>query len=263
MSKGFSTPLTASGRSSLVQPLPHHISLDAMHVSFRCGDTAAANFLPPGLTPVDGGLGWLMIGELSKYSAQDTDQSWRSPDRCNYNECVLGFYARHGNQVGRYSALVWVDRDWSVVMGQIFGWGKKLAHVNRTRYNPYNPAFRNGMAKVGGTVDRNGVRIIRASVEVGSTPTIIEKLPDFGTTTFLRRYLPSVGPGVATVDELLELKLSNVATSPVTVGKGEIQFCGSEDEELDLLGDVEIVGGYLYQRGWTTDAVATPVANAG
>ncbi len=255
-SQGFSTPRTRTGKSALVKPLPHHISLDALHVTFRSTEAAAANFLPPGLEPVEGGLGWLMIGELSKYSDVDRDQAWRSPDRCNYNECVLGFYARHKDRVGRYSAQVWVDRDWSLVMGQIFGWGKKLASVNRTRCNPYNPAFRNSMPKVGGTVDRNGTRIIHATVEVGHQPTVIEKLPDFGSTIFLHRYLAGAGPQVATVDELLELKLSNVASSPVTVGKGEVRFCGSEDEELDLLGEVEVTGGYLYQRGWTTDALA-------
>ncbi|MGE0801912.1 MAG: acetoacetate decarboxylase family protein [Lautropia sp.] len=259
MSRGFSTPRTATGRSALVQPLPHHIGLDALHVTFRSSETAVANFLPPGLEPVDGGAGWLMIGELSKYSAQDLDQAWRAPDRCNYNECVLGFYARRGTQVGRYSALVWVDRDWSLVMGQIFGWGKKLASVNRTRINPYNPAFREGMPKVGGTVDRNGVRIIRAAVDVGSSPRVIDKLPDFGSTTFLHRYLAGAGPEIATVDQLMELRLADVASSPVTVGKGELEFTGAEDEELDLLGNVEVTGGYLYQRGWTTDAVATPV----
>jgi hypothetical protein len=259
MSQGFSTPRTASGRSSTVQPLPHHISLDALHVTFRSSEDIAARFLPPGLEPVAGGPGWLMIGELSKYSAADPDQAWRAPDRCNYNECVLGFYARRGDRVGRYSALVWVDRDWSLVMGQIFGWGKKLATINRTRVNPYNPAFRGGMTKVGATVDRNGARIIHATVEIGTEPKVIDKLPDFGATTFLYRYLPSCGPGVATVDELLELRLTNVAMSPVTVGKGELRFFPAEDEELDILNGAEITGGYLYQRGWTTDAVATPV----
>jgi hypothetical protein len=261
MSKGFSTPRTRSGKSALVKPLPHHISLDALHVSFRSSESVAANFLPPGLEPAEGGAGWLMIGELSKYSASDPDQAWRSPDRCNYNECVLGFYARRGERVGRYSAQVWVDRDWSLVMGQIFGWGKKLASISRTRANPYNPAFRGGPPKFGGTVDRNGVRIIHATVEVGTEPKIIERLPDFGSTTFLHRYLPGCGPDVATVDELLELKLGDIASSPVTVGRGELRFAGSEDEELDLLGDVEVTGGYLYQRGWTTDAAATPVAD--
>lgn len=260
MSQGFSTPRTTSGRAALVRPLPHHISLDALHVTFRAGEAAVANFLPPGLKPVDGGAGWVMIGELSKYSASDLDQAWRAPDRCNYNECVLGFYASHQGRVGRFSAQVWVDRDWSLVMGQIFGWGKKLASVNRTRVNPYNPAFRNGIPTIGGTVDSNGVRIIRASVEVGTTPKVIDRLPDFGTTTFLHRYLAGCGPAIATVDELLELKLANVSMSPVTEGRGRLEFSAAEGEELDLLGEVEVTGGYLYQRGWTTDAQAVPVA---
>ena len=259
MSLGFSTPRTTSGRAALVQPMPHHISVDALHVNFRAGEDAVAHFLPPGLKPLDGGAGWLMIGELVKYSASDLEQGWRAPDRCNYNECVLGFYASHNGRVGRFSAQVWVDRDWSLVMGQIFGWGKKLASVNRTRVNPHNPAFRGGMPKIGGTVDRNGVRIIRAAVEVGDTPKVIEKLPDFGTTTFLHRYLAGCGPEVATVDELLELKMSNVSMSPVVEGRGELAFNASEDEELDRLSGAEVTGGYLYQRGWTTDAVATRV----
>lgn len=258
MSKGFSTPRTATGRSSTVQPLPHHISVDALHVTFRSTEAIAAHFLPPGLEPVEGGAGWVMIGELDKYSHTDPEQAWRAPDRCNYNECVLGFYARRGDRIGRYSAQVWVDRDWSLVMGQIFGWGKKLATINKTRINPHNPAFRQGAPKVGATVDRNGARLIHASVELGANPQILDKLPDFGSTTFLHRYLAASGPEIAEVDELLELKLTNVSMSSVTVGKGELQFFPAEDEELEQLNGAEITGGYLYQRGWTTDAVAVP-----
>jgi len=259
LARGISTPRTLTGRSSLVQPLPHYISVDALHVAFRAGTDAARNFLPPGMEPVEGGLGWVMIGDLTKVSSSDPDQLWRSPDRCNYNECVLGFYARLGDRVGRYSAIVWVDRDWSLVMGQIFGWGKKLATINRTRFQPLNRAFAGGLTKVGGTVDRNGQRIIRAAVDLGPTPKEIERLPDFGSTTFLHRYLASSGPGIPEVNMVAELKLTDIQMSKVLVGRGELHFEGSEDEELDLLNDSEVLDGYLYQRAWTTDAVATPV----
>jgi len=257
---GFSTPRTATGRSALVQPLPHYISVDALHVTFRCGEENAANFLPPGLEPVDGGLGWVMIGELTKVSASDPDQVWRNPERCNYNECVLGFYARYGQKVGRYSALVWVDRDWSLVMGQIFGWGKRLANVSRTRVHEMNPAFGGALPpKVGGTVERNGVRIISAAVDLRAGAEELDRLPDFGSTTYLYRYLGSPGPDIPEVNLLMELKLGDVRMSKVLKGKGELSFQGSEDEELDLLNGAEILDGYLYKRGWTTDAKATLV----
>lgn len=259
---GFSTPRTVTGRSSLVQPLPHYISVDALHVTFRCGEKNASNFLPPGLEPVDGGLGWVMIGELTKVSASDPDQIWRNPERCNYNECVLGFYARHGDKVGRYSALVWVDRDWSLVMGQIFGWAKRLATVSRTRIHDMNPVFRGKLPpKVGGTVERNGVRIIQAAVDLRTGVEELERLPDFGSTTYLYRYLASPGPGVPEVNLLMELKLGDVWMSKVQKGKGELSFQGAEDEELDLLKDAEVLDGYLYKRGWTTDAKATLVCD--
>ncbi len=257
---GFSTPRTRTGKSALVQPMPHYISVDAIHVGFRAGDKAARNFLPPGLEPVEGGLGWIMIGELTKLSGSDLEQSWRNPDRCNYNECVLGLFARHGDRIGRYSALVWVDRDWSVVMGQVFGWGKKLATINRTRVHPLNGGLKRlGRHKLGGTVDRGGVRLISAAVDFGAEPKVIDKLPDYGSTTFLHRYIASAGPGIPSQNMLMELKLSDIAMSKVMVGKAELNFQGSEDEELDLFNGAEILEGYAYQRSWTTDAVASLV----
>ena len=44
--------------------------------------------------------------------------------------------------------------------------------------------------------------------------------------------------------------------SPVWPGTGTIAFGQADDEELQALGDVEVTGGYLYQRGWTTAPTA-------
>ncbi|UYV37365.1 acetoacetate decarboxylase family protein [Rhodobacteraceae bacterium D3-12] len=174
---GQSWPRTASGRSSLVEPLPHHISCDALHVNFRADPSAVAQFLPPGLEPLEDGAGWVMIAEMAKVSSHQPDQIWADPSRSSYNECVLGFYCRYGDRVGRFSALVWVDRDWSLGMGAIFGWGKRLGSIDRTRAQRSNPALTGQDLKLGGIVSRHGNRVLSLSVTLENGGIPLEAMP--------------------------------------------------------------------------------------
>lgn len=256
--KGQSMPRTATGRSSLVEPLPHHISCDAVHVSFRADPQLIAQFLPPGLEPLETGDGWAMIAEMAKVSVGDPDQAWRDPARSSYNEGVVGFYCRFGGKVGRYSAFVWVDRDWSMGMGSIFGWSKRLAQVDRSRLQGRNPAFRDAGpgAKVGGTVSRYGASVLRVAVEIPDDAEPIASLPGHAASTLLYRYIASPSPEVPDIEQLFELGLANTSMSPIWPGQGTVVFGKAEDEELSILGDVQVTGGYLYQRGWTTAATA-------
>lgn len=253
---GQSWPRSSTGRSSLVEPLPHHISCDALHVNFRAEPSAIANLLPPGLEPLDSGDGWVMIAEMAKVSTDNMEQMWRDPARSSYNECVLGFYCRFGDRIGRYSALVWVDRDWSLGMGAIFGWGKRLGSIDRTRHQATNPAFAGKSYTLGGTVSRYGRRVLGMAVtfEDGGEP--LDALPGHAASTFLYRYIASPGPDVPDIEQLFELGFTNVSMSGIRGGTGQISFGDAEDEDLDLLGKVEVTGGFAYQRGWTTDRKA-------
>lgn len=255
---GQSMPRTASGRSALVEPLPHHISCDAVHVSFRADPARIAEFLPPGLEPLDSGEGWAMIAEMAKVSVSAPDQAWQNPARSVYNEGVVGFYCKFGDKVGRYSALVWVDRDWSMGMGPIFGWSKRLAQVDRSRLQGCNPAMvpAGPGARAGGTVSRYGETVMRLSVQIPDEAQAIAALPGHAASTFLYRYIASPSPDTADVEQLFELGLANTAMSPIWPGTGAVSFGQAEDEELSILGEVAVTGGYLYQRGWTTAPTA-------
>jgi len=257
--RGLASPRSASGRSALVEPLPHHISCDALHVSFRADPQRIARLLPPGLEPLESGEGWVMIAEMTKVSAADPDRPWREPARANYNECVLGFYCRFGERLGRYSALVWVDRDWSMGMGPIFGWSKRLSSVDRTRLHPLNPGHRTieEGTTLGGTVSRLGRPVLSLSVTFAPGTPPLDRLPGHSASTFLYRYVASPSPDVADVEQLFELPLSNLRTSPVQVGsEASIETFAASDEEVADLGSLEVTAGYAYQRGWTTDRVA-------
>ena len=253
---GQSWPRSATGRSALVEPLPHHISCDALHVSFRAAPDRVAHFLPPHLEPLDSGEGWVMIAEMAKVSAANPDQMWQDPSRSSYNECVLGFYCRYGDRIGRYSALVWVDRDWSLGMGAIFGWGKRLASIDRTRAQRTNPALAGKDVRLGGTVSRYGHPIVQLNVEFEDGGTPLDALPGHGGSTFLYRYIASPSPDVPDVEQLFELPFSNVTMASIRAGRGALSFGTAPDDELDTLGAVAVTGGYAYERGWTTDRTA-------
>ncbi|MAY87191.1 MAG: hypothetical protein CML02_10810 [Pseudooceanicola sp.] len=254
--RGQSWPRTVSGKSALVEPLPHHISCEALHVNFRANPDAVAHFLPPGLEPLEDGAGWVMIAEMAKVSAHQPEQIWRDPSRSSYNECVLGFYCRYGDRIGRFSALVWVDRDWSLGMGAIFGWGKRLGAIDRTRLQRTNPALAGEDVKLGGTVSRHGHHVLSLSVDLPGGGAPLDAMPGHGGSTFLYRYVASPSPDVPDIEQLFELGFTNVRQTGIRQGAGEICFGSAPDEELDVLGTVEVTGGFTYQRGWTTDRTA-------
>jgi hypothetical protein len=255
---GASAPRSATGRCALVEPLPHHISADAIHVTFRAEPARIAPFLPPGLEPLDTGEGWAMIAEMAKVSTSAPEQAWEDPCRSTYNEGVVGFYCRFGQRIGRYTAFVWVDRDWSLGMGSIFGWSKRLAQVDRTRVQPTNPGLRaiGPGCRLGGTVHRQGHTALRVQVTLPEDAKTLSALPGYAAATFLYRYIPSPSPDVRDVEQLFDLPFSNVSMSQIWAGDGTVDFGEAPDEELATLGPVQATGGYIYQRGWTTDRVA-------
>lgn len=255
---GTTSPRSATGRSSLVEPLPHHISCDALHVTFKAEPAKIAQFLPPGLEPIETGEGWAMIAEMAKVSVDAPEQAWEQPERSSYNEGVVGFYCRFGERIGRYTAFVWVDRDWSLGMGAIFGWAKRLGRIDRTRPQATNPglAALGAGCRLGGTVHRQGHTVMRLQVSLPQDARTIEALPGYAAGSFLYRYIPSPSPDVPDVEQLFDLPFSNVSMSPIWAGEGIVEFGDAPDEELSALGPLQMTGGYVYQRGWTTARVA-------
>lgn len=247
-------PRTSGGKSSLVEPLPHHIAADAVHVEFEADRSAIAGFLPTGLDAC--GTGWVMAAQMVKVSEANPEAAWRSPATTNYNECVVGFHVRCGDRLGRYSALVWVDRDWSLGMGPIFGWPKRFGAIDVSRLIPGHPSLQphGPGATVGGTVSRLGCQVLSLAVHVPSDAESLQQLPGFGDATFLHRYLPKVGENVEALDDLLEISLRDVQTVDIYEGSAELSFYDALGEDLAMLGEVQAHRGFIYRRGWTTDA---------
>lgn len=256
MLKGWSNPLSPEGRANLIEPLPHHISSEAIQVYFRTSDEVARRYLPEGVEPVDGGLGYAYVADMVKVSASDLEQPYANPERTQYGEGLVGFYGRYGNMEGRFSAYIWVTKDWSVVFGQFMGWGKKIGRVSMTKVHPFNP----GMGPIGpgtrlrGLVDRHGQRIVDVGIELTRREPD-DAVPSFGNRAFLLRHIPSVGPEISSVTQLCSLQLKGVRTVDVWSGVPHLSFGASDNEELVEMGDVEPTAAFYFKRGWTTDAI--------
>lgn len=256
--KGFTNPLSPHGRASTVEPTPHFISADAIRVNFRAGEETVRKYLPEGLEPVEGGIGFAYVADMMKVSASEPDQAYLNPERTQYGEGIIGFYCTHKETRGRFSAFIWVDQDWSMQFGVVMGWGKKMAEIHRTRINPYNPAMQpiGPGTKLKGVVHRHGRTLFEIGVDIEQEeqrqPTANS---DHGDRAFLLRYFPSVGEEIPETKQLLGLPLSGANTGDMFSGKPYLKFGESDNEDLELLKDAEPIRGFVYKSGWKTDTV--------
>ncbi|MFS8499515.1 MAG: acetoacetate decarboxylase family protein [Micromonosporaceae bacterium] len=255
--KGFTNPLSPTGNASTVEPPPHHISADAIRVVFRAGEDVAARYLPDGLEPVDGGLGFAYVADMMKVSASEPDQAYLSPQRTQYGEGIIGFYCQYQGVRGRFSAFIWVDQDWSMQFGTVMGWPKKIGNIHRTRINPYNPAMQplGPGSRLKGLVHRYGRLVFEIGVEIEQAEEPAGNTGQHGQRAYLLRHLPAVGPKIQEVRQLVALPLANVRTGDVFSGKPHLAIGDAENEDLEPLRNVELVRGYTYKSGWTTDTV--------
>lgn len=254
--KGFTNPLSPNGTASTVEPTPHFISADAIRVTFRAGEDVARAYLPEGLDPVDGGLGFAYVADMLKVSAHEPDQAYKSPQRTQYGEGIIGFFCEHEGVRGRFSAFIWVDQDWSMQFGTVMGWPKKIGDIHRTRLNPYNPAMGpvGPGTKLKGSVHRQGRMIFEIGVE-------LEREEDLGAggsqgqRAYLLRHLPSIGPKIPETRQLLALPLGQSRTGDMFSGTPHLVIGDAENEDLEPLRNVELVRGETYKSGWKTDTV--------
>lgn len=254
---GFTNPQSPAGRASLVEDLPHHISAEAIQAVFRVDADVARRYLPDGLEPSDPPLGYAYVADMLKVSAADPDQHAIEPERTQYGEGLVGLYCRLGDESGRFSAFIWVTKDWSMAFGQFMGLPKKMGQVHKTRIHDVNP----GMAPMGagtrlrGVVDRLGTRVLDLSVTL-EEPLADDGIPSYGHRVFLHRVLPSPSPDVPTTRQLYSMQLSNATTVDCWRGTGRVQLRDGGNEELAALQPDQVVDAHFFRRGWTIDARA-------
>lgn len=224
-------PITPSGKSALVPEGPWTYVMDAISVHAKGYDDLVRSVLPSKLKP-SGDL-WFYVADIISYSESSEEMNYLAPDLLQYREAAIFVKVELNGRNYAYCPFMYVDNDVSLVRGLIFGFPKKMAKIELTKFHDLF-----GARRYGGVAYRAGYKLLRVLVEpeAGAESTPFD---GFGNW-LLRRYFKPMG-----VDELVEF-VPEVSYSKVLFGKGELELGGGFNDELEYFEPSEVLGGYLY-----------------
>jgi acetoacetate decarboxylase len=250
--KGYTLPLSPSGKAALIDPPPWYYGGDVMHLVFKGDVGAMAALLPPPLEmgPRPGeGVVWFV--EWVSASAARPDLAYINPERSIYRECIVMIQCSFNGEPGYYVPYIWVDNDFTLMRGFIQGFPKKLGNVYITKLHDLMPVVggRKPGARMKGICAAHGERIVEGSL-VLSRPIEPGEVPP--VKFYLMRHLPDFGEaGRLSVHEIVMSTVTDARVANAWAGEGEVAFMPSDFEEVAEFGDVEVLGGYSYSLGIT------------
>jgi acetoacetate decarboxylase len=248
--KGWTLPLTSTGRSAIVAPPPWHYSGEIIAVDFVAPREAIASLLPGGMQPVPEGTASVVFADWC--SASDNDERvLADPGVGQYHEAYVVLHAVRGDKkVGRVP-FIWVDSELSLLRGQIQGFPKKMGQIAMTR--PVELG-RGGVRKEKGATfaahaTSHGRRVVTASVTIDGTS---ERLPRAATLPLVHsRLFPSVDRPEPAVRELQLGSIANFECGAVHTGKATLAFGATEYEEIEGLGPVSVGTGHVFSMAFS------------
>src|SRR5262245_56774867 len=220
MLKGFTTPRTPRGISSLAPAPPWHYASTALAIEFTADPAKAARFLPGELTPEGSGRCAVYFAEWQ--FATDEGEEYLDPVRSQYKETIFLIAAKYRGEPVAFCPFIFVDQDVSLMRGLIQGWPKQFGTVWMTRAAtlPSKAAPVEGPGgQFGATLSVRDRRLVEARV------TLREKTTQRPSPTFARginvRYFPTLEAGKhdrPAVHELVQLKSRDVQFSEIWTG---------------------------------------------
>jgi hypothetical protein len=219
-----------------------------LYVTFTTA-TDLGQWLPPPLEAVDPHTGFLKIYQLKRRPEHGPAMP---PGFSQYHEaCVTVLASPPGEPARHYNLFMWVDRDWATYKArEALGWPKKHATIEITEtYRDGDKYDRDeGTNSFAADVSRYGYPLInvRAELDPSAEPQPVPPFNGFYTV----RHFPAPLDGTA-VRELLVIETRDGWFGSGTFGTAHVDFSDAPDEELSLLGPVEVTGSVLRDVGWT------------
>ncbi|GII63759.1 acetoacetate decarboxylase [Sphaerisporangium krabiense] len=248
--RGFFTPRTATGRSSLVPAPPWYYSGDLLTVEYRTDPAKVAELLPGPLTLAEEDPGAVAVIWADWQSCSEGGEELLDPVRSQYKECFVVVRCSYQGRTYSRCVYIWVDKDFAIARGLHQGYPKKLGSIHMTRPHPFGQAApRIGAGGLfGATLAAADRRLAQAVVRLR------EPSPSAGFVNghpmAHNRWLPSIEPGAApALNELISSGAAEFEGGQAWAGDAELELFDAPTEELAGLTVDEIIGGYYRQVG--------------
>jgi acetoacetate decarboxylase len=257
MLKGYTTPRTPRGISSLAPTPPWHYVSTSLAIEFNADPEKSSRFLPEGLEASDDGRCAVYFAEWQ--FATDDGEEYLDPIRSQYKETIFLIAARYQDEPVAYCPFIFVDQDVSLMRGLIQGWPKQFGTVwiTRAALLPSKAApLEAAGGKFGATLSVRDRRVVEARVTL-RTETDRRPSPTFARALNVR-YFPELAAGKhdqPAVHELVQLKSRDVQFSTIWTGEAALRIYDHPYLEVGDLTPVSVGAGFRFSFAFTVDDV--------
>lgn len=247
--RGYSLPLSPSGRAAAVTPPPWHFAGEIMLVEYRADRAAIAAFLPEGLeVGPDPGAAAAVFADWQWCSADGAELD--DPARCQFSEFLILLGCEYQGQPMARCPYAWVDQPVPMMRGWIQGMPKQFGQIHLTRARRVGlagPRLAAG-ARFTGTVSAFGRGIARAAVTLGR----VAAAPALHTVPLVHsRMFPPWTPSERPLVQLVSSEVTGVEFSEVWAGEADIDLGPGLDDDLRRIAPAEVGTGYVFSYAET------------
>jgi acetoacetate decarboxylase len=260
MLKGFTTPLTPKGRSSLVPAPPWNNAGVVFAVEYWADPDIVAAFLPPGFA-LGPDPGYAIANFCEWQSSSAGKAELLDPVRSQYQEFFVILEVTFRGERTFICPFMYVDNDINLYRGLIQGLPKQHASIRMTRsYGVENPSaagLRAG-SRIGATMTHRDRRMVEARMtferpEDTQTPLGLASSPVLGL-----RHFPDLAGGAEgrpLVFDIVAFTGSGKTVADVWTGPAELIFHDGGGHELADLAPQRVGRAARYQMGFTISNV--------
>lgn len=250
---GFLPPLTPTGRSSLVPPMPWYYSGTLLTVEYRTDVERVRAILPAELELAEDDPGAVAFIWADWQSCSSDGAELLDPLRSQYLEAFAVVRCRYEGVTYSRCVAIWVTTDFAIGRGWFQGYPKKLGSIAVTRvYNrgKASPRLEPG-AKLGASLAAYDHRLASAVLtlrEPAESNGFVNGHPMLHS-----RWMPSITPGQGnSLDQLITMGSTEADLGPAWRGDAVLELGDSQWDELgSLLPIREMIGGYYREIGVT------------
>ncbi|MCE5335990.1 MAG: acetoacetate decarboxylase family protein [Desulfobacteraceae bacterium] len=256
MLKGYTTPRTPKGTSSIAPMPPWHYVGTCLAIEYEADPGSVAAFLPEGL---DFHSPRCAVYFVEWQFATDSGEEYLDPIRSQYRETIFLVSAAFEGKPYAFCPFIWVDQDTALMRGLAQGWPKQIgstwithAHDLPSVAGPVNGPGGKFGASLAVKDRRLAEGVVTLREETNSLPN-----PSFAGAINVRHF-PELAAGLhdaPAVHELVQLKSRDVRISPIWKGDAELKVFDHPCLELPDLRPVKVFAGYRFSCTLTVDDV--------